>query len=119
MSNETVSQDVAFRLLSHVYRRALLECLDRYDVSLSLADAAAEVARECKGKPARHISDDEIKKIYLSLHHSHVPKLAAENAVTYDRDRKSVTLTGRGEAVIALHDRVSTVDSTEVTGVSR
>lgn len=115
MTNEGVSQDVALRLLSHAYRRALLECLDRHDAPVSLADAAADVARKCKGKPAPDISDAEIERINLSLHHSHVPRLAARDAVAYDRDRKTVTLTERGERVIAVHDRVSADESLEVT----
>lgn len=115
MVDENISQDVAFRLLSHAYRRALLECLERRDDPVSLADAAEEVARACKGKPAPDVSDGEIERIRLSLHHSHVPRLAARDAVAYDRDRTLIALTERGERVIAVHDRVGAAEPLEAT----
>ena len=114
MTNETVSQDVAFRLLSHVYRRALLESLAHRGGSLSVPDAAEAVARACTEKPIADVSDAELEEIALSLHHSHVPQLAAQEAVTYDRERRRVTLTERGERILALHDRVAGTDSLEV-----
>lgn len=119
MTNERISQDVAYRLLSHVYRRALLECLDRHDAPVSMADAAADVARACNETPVSDVSDEELERIYLSLHHSHVPRLADRGAVSYDRDRKVVTLTERGERIITVHDRVSTDEPLEVTDAGR
>ena len=115
MANEGVSQDVVFRLLSHVYRRALLEYLDRRDGPVSLADAAREVALRCSEKPVTELSDEEIREVYLALHHSHVPRLADEETVAYDRDRKLVSLTDRGDRVVDVHERLTTTDSVELT----
>ena len=114
MSNEGISHDVAFRLLSHVYRRALLECLDRHDGPVSLADAAEDVTLACRDTSISELSDEETREVYLSLHHSHVPQLAAEGAVSYDRDRGQVTLTERGERVVAIHDQLTTTGSIEL-----
>lgn len=118
MTNESISQDVVFRLLSHVYRRALLECLDRHDAPVSLVDASEDVALECSGKSVPDLSDEEIRDVYLSLYHSHVPQLADEETVTYDRNRNLVTLTERGERVVAVHDRLTSSGSVELTDCS-
>ena len=118
MANGNISQGVVFRLLSHVYRRALLKYLDGRDGAVSLADAAREVTRRCSEKPVTELSDEEVREVYLALHHSHVPQLAAEETVAYDRDRKLVTLTERGERVVGVHEQLTTAGSIELTDSS-
>ena len=101
-----LSQDVLFDVLSHTHRRALLECLDDHGVSLALADVAEEVALLNSGRSIQEISPDDIKRIYMSLYHSHVPKLAAEGFVEYDQGRDIVNLTDRGAQLAALKNRL-------------
>lgn len=107
MKHDEWSQDIVFPLLSHVYRRTLLSCLDHHGVSLTLADAAEEVARECKGESIPDIPDEEIKRIYMSLYHSHIPQLAEANAVTYDQEQDLIALTEQGKQLVAIQNRLT------------
>ena len=113
ITEEELSRDVVFRLLSHSYRRALLECLDRYESAIAVADAAEEVARESTGKPRSDVSAERIREVHLSLYHSHVPQLDAEDVVAYDRERELVSLTDRGTRLVAVLDRLSSPDPLE------
>ena len=114
MTTENLPQDVAFRLLSHAHRRALLECLDRHDVPLAMSDVAKEVARTNRERSISEIPDRVIDEIYLSLYHSHVPRLAANDAVSYDAEREVVALTERGERLVAIHERLTSAEPLEV-----
>ncbi|MFC4438530.1 MULTISPECIES: DUF7344 domain-containing protein [Natrialbaceae] len=102
MENKELPQDVVYRLLSHVYRQALLGCLDQHDVPLAVADAAEEVARDCKSEPISEIPEAEVKKIYLALTHSHVPQLVEENVITYDQEQNLIALTERGKHLVTV-----------------
>lgn len=106
MIHDEFSQDIVFHVLSHVYRRALLECLDHHSMTLTLADAAEEVARECKGKSIPDISEEEIKRIYMSLYHSHIPQLAEVDAVTYDQEQDLIALTEQGEQLVTYQNQL-------------
>ena len=101
-----LSRTGAYRLVSHAYRRALVECLDGRDAGLALADAAADVAARNLEGGAGEPCHDDLLDVYAALHHSHVPKLADEGVVAHDRDRNVVTLTERGRALagMAVHD---------------
>lgn len=105
--HDEFSQEIVLRLLSHVYRRTLLECLDHHGVSLTLADAAEEVAQECNGESVPDIPEEEIKRIYMSLYHSHIPQLTEENAVTYDQDQDLIALTEQGKQLVAIQNRLT------------
>ena len=96
------SRTGAYRLVSHAYRHALVECLDGRDGGIALADAAADVAaRNLDGGDGVPCHDDRLD-VYAALHHSHVPRLADAGIVAYDRDRNVVSLTERGRAVAGM-----------------
>lgn len=101
------STNVVFDVLGHPHRHALLECLRKHDSSLPLADAAEQVAEKLDGRPIPEIPAEEVKKIYLRLYHSHVPKLGDEGVVEYEQELDMVALTDRGEK---LADVVGTFD---------
>lgn len=101
-----IDRDTALRLLSHTYRRALLARLESADATLPLADAAEAVVRRSDTRSIDEISADETERVSLALHHSHIPKLADEGVVAYDRDRSTVELTARGEALVSVQRRL-------------
>ena len=86
-----------FEILSHRRRRDALECLREYETPLPLADLADEVAVRERDAPLPEIPATAVKRIYLSLYHTHVPKLAAAECVRYSQERDTVTLLERGE----------------------
>lgn len=107
-----LSQDLLFDVLSHTHRRALLECLDTHSVPLALADVAEEVALLNSGRSIQEISPEELKRVYMSLYHTHVPKLTEEDLLQYDQARDLVELTERGSQLAALKNQLddSTID---------
>lgn len=91
----------AYRLVSHAYRRALVEWLDGRDGGVALADAAREVAVRNSARSDGELPHGELLDVYAALHHAHVPTLVEAGVVAHDRDRNVVSLTERGRAVAA------------------
>lgn len=82
--------DVAYDLLADQRRRHVLACLADQTNSIPLDDLAKDVAGRENEAPSAEIPDDEVETISLSLHHTHLPKLAAAGVVDYDPDRDRV-----------------------------
>ncbi len=59
---------------------------------MALADLADEVAVRENDSRITDIPADEVKRTYLSLYHSHIPKLADARVVQYDQERDTVSL---------------------------
>lgn len=97
----------AYRLMSHVYRRALVDCLRNRDAGIAMADAAAEVAARNLDRSVAESSPEAVADVYAALHHSHVPKLVDEGVVAHDRDRNVVSLTERGRELAAVQDGIA------------
>lgn len=102
---EALAPETAFQLLSHSTRLGLLECLNDYDETLALADAAEEIACAVDDKPIQEIEAESVKQIYMSLYHSHLPRLEAHGIVYYDQEHDLVALTDRGHQLVEYLDR--------------
>lgn len=89
---EADALDTIFDLLSSPRRRHVLRCLDEYDDPLALADLADEVAVREYDRPLTETSPEEVKRIYVSLYHTHVPKLEDAGVVEYNQERDLVSL---------------------------
>lgn len=98
---EALSRETAFQLLSHSHRLALLDCLDAYDEPITLADVSEQVASEIEDEPLEDIEAESVKRIYISLYHSHIPRLEAHDIVQYNQERDLVTLDSRGDQLVA------------------
>ena len=85
------SPDRVIGLLADERRRHALRCLLEHG-ALPLADLADEVAVRERGEPIGEIPAEDVKNVYMSLYHSHVPKLAEANVVAYDQDADAVAL---------------------------
>lgn len=97
-SSNSISLDTVFDLLADRRRRRVLDALREHG-TLTLADVADEVARHENDAPLTDVPDDDVLRIYLSLYHSHIPKLAAQDVVAYDQDRDMVALAENADAV--------------------
>ncbi len=94
-----------FSALANPRRRRALHYLERHR-ELSLATLADEVA-ECEaGVPLREVDEETVKAVYLSLYHTHVPKLEDAGVVAYDQERDWVRRrdTRRCELALSLMD---------------
>jgi hypothetical protein len=86
------SIDTAFDLLAAKRRRHVLAALAASDDPVSLSELAADVAgRESNGKPDG-IAPAVVQDVAVSLHHVHLPKLAAGATLEYDASRDRVEL---------------------------
>lgn len=93
VENKPITYEIMFTVLSHERRRYALYCLRKYRTPMALADLADEVARLEHGtRPLTEISEEEVKRIYVDLYHSHVPKMEDANLLEYDQERDSVRL---------------------------
>jgi hypothetical protein len=97
-ADRPVSLDALFDLLADFRRRTAFLTLCSHG-DLSLPDLADEVAVAERGETLLEIDPDEVLRVYLSLYHRHVPKLADEGLVAYDQDDDYVTLTETGRAL--------------------
>jgi len=94
-ADPSVDLDVLFELLSNGRRRRALRTLLVHG-DLSLPDLADEVAVAERGRSLPKIDPDAVLDVYLSLYHTHVPKLAGAGLATYDQDGDFVTATDAG-----------------------
>lgn len=93
MEGECYSElvDRLFACLSSRRRRYALVCL-RDHQSMTLADLADEVAVMEHDRRIDEIPADAVMRVYLSLYHTHVPKLEAADLVEYYQSEDSVTV---------------------------
>lgn len=88
-----------FEVFAHRRRRYALRGLRMHDTPMALADLADEVAIRENEAPITEISPESVKRVYLSLYHTHIPKLEDAGFVRYDQEQDSVALSGRIEQV--------------------
>lgn len=100
IEDPAVSLTALFDVLADVRRRdALVTLLSHGD--LPLPDLADEVAVAERDEPLQQIDADDVLQVYLSLYHTHVPKLTDVGLVEYDQERDFVALTDTARAVEA------------------
>lgn len=90
---QSVSQDVAFDLLSCRRRRQVIHALKQRGGCLDLRDLVRRVAaweNECD--PAE-VTYEQRMRVYTALRQSHLPKLDDGDVIDYDADRGTVELT--------------------------
>lgn len=89
---ENLTKDEVFEVLSSSRRRQMLYNLHRRGGEADLRDLARDTATAENIDP---VTDDVIKRLYISLYQTHVPKLEKSGLVRYDSDDKTVSLTDR------------------------
>ncbi|RBI64390.1 ArsR family transcriptional regulator [halophilic archaeon] len=82
--DDALSTDDVFDLLADQRRRNALAVLRDRDCAVALPELAAETKARCDADPDR-------QDVEVSLHHAHVPRLAAAGVVRYDGSRVELT----------------------------
>ncbi|MFD1600091.1 DUF7344 domain-containing protein [Halobellus rarus] len=102
-TTEELTKDEVFEVLSSSRRRRILYHLHRRGGVADLRTLARDTAVDETGEP---VEDDVVKRFYISLYQTHVPKLEEVGIVEYDSDDKSVSLTDRVEEIARVlnHD---------------
>lgn len=93
--------DALFEVLSDPARRFVVACLHEYANPMALADVADELAVWKYDTEITDIPADEVKSIYITLYHAHIPKMADAGIVKYSQERDAVALAEIGEEISA------------------
>lgn len=96
---EELTKDEVFEVLSSSRRRRILYHLHRRGGSAELRTLARDAAIDETGES---FDDDDVKRFYISLYQTHVPRLEEAGVVEYDSDTQSVTLTDRVEIIARM-----------------
>lgn len=99
MVDGDVTVEDLFRALAVDRRRYALRSVQSHDV-LALPDLAELVAEQEQQAAFTDIPAEDVRTIYLSLYHSHIPILQETNLVRYDQDRDLVTKTDHTRAYL-------------------
>lgn len=91
----TLSQDVAFDILSNARRRFVLRELQQSSDEVELVELAERLAAEENGVTREALTAQQRKRTYVSLYQTHVPKLVEAGVVTYDQDSGEIAATER------------------------
>jgi len=86
-----------FGVFAHHHRRYTLRELQRHEKPMALADLADEITVQEHETPITDIPAEKVKKTYMSLYHTHIPKLVEADLVHYEQERDTVTLTERAK----------------------
>lgn len=105
-SDDILTTDTIFDVLSHSHRRTLLAILHTHDQPQAIADIARAIAERTHGAPLDEIPGETIERIEASLHHIHIPKLQAVDSIVFNPDRNVLALTERGEQLCAVMDHL-------------
>ena len=105
---DSPSDDVntMMKLLADRRRRIVLQYLEAADGSATLTELAVEIATQEATEAPNAISDHgdvsarDRRAVRISLHHTHIPKLAAADAIDYERETETVTLSERGRTLL-------------------
>lgn len=82
--------DAIYESLTDPRRRYAIRCLQDYGESMALADLADEIAVLENDAPITEIPAEDVKQVYCSLYHKHLPKLSSAGVVQYDQERDMV-----------------------------
>lgn len=100
-----ISDDQIFDILSSARRRYVIYYLRNRNEEVSLTELSKQVAAwEYETEPDE-LTDQQQKRVYVSLYQTHVPKLADLGIVDYDRDRGAVALGKEAKKFTSRLDR--------------
>jgi hypothetical protein len=97
--NAQLTHDTVFSMLSNRRRRLAIYYLTGRDEPARVREMATQLAVWENGLPESKLNYQQRKRVYTSLHQTHLPKLDESGFVEYDRDRKTVALTPRAETL--------------------
>lgn len=75
--------DEVFTALDHSRRRYLLYTLVNERSEETLSELATNIVAWEQDKPTEEVTNEERRRVHVSLYHSHIPKLADLNVLEY------------------------------------
>ena len=92
-ASPTVTQDVAFELLSCRRRRYVIHRLKQRDGRVEMRDLVVQVAAWENGVAPTQVTREQRMRVYTALRQSHLPKLDKQGVIRFDPDRGTIELT--------------------------
>ncbi|MFC5971646.1 hypothetical protein ACFPYI_09915 [Halomarina salina] len=105
---EVLDLDYVYDALAHPRRRYLCYTLLE-DTEWSLTDLATKVAAWETDIPEEAVDDHLRERVYVSLYHAQVPKLAEQGVVEFDEARETISAGANANSVLTALRSVSTV----------
>ena len=99
MSDEQLSRDQVFDILSSPRRRYVLYYLREYGGPVELTDLAEKLAAWENDTTVEELPPQARKRVYVSLYQTHVPKLQEAGLIEYDSDSGQLSLSERESPV--------------------
>lgn len=96
---ETFTQDEIFDILSNGRRRYVLSLLKQADGPVHINELAEKVAAWENDLEVDELTDQQSKRVYVSLYQSHIPKLESLGIVEYTEDDNLVALTDAADSI--------------------
>lgn len=91
----TLGQDEAYELLSNARRRFVISYLRSQDGRVPLNELSQSLAAWENDIPVDELGDQQIKRIYVSLYQTHLPKLEEAGLIEYDRENSTLEIRRR------------------------
>lgn len=107
-----IALDVIFDALRSDRRRILLTVLDGSDGEATLPALATELAAREAGTTAEYVTENERKRVHISIYQTHLPKLADLDLIDYETGTNDpIQLNDKGRQVLRYLDTIGgTVD---------
>lgn len=103
--------DHVYTSLAHPRRRYLCYTLLEDD-EWTLTELAVKIAAWENDVSEDAVTDEQRDRVYVSLFHSHVPKLVEEGIVTFDAETEQITAASNAKQVLAaLHGVGANLDA--------
>jgi hypothetical protein len=103
--------DGVFAALAHPRRRYLCYSL-LSSTSWALTDLATKVAAWEMDVSDHAVGGDRHERVYLSLYHAHVPRLAGEGIVTFDPETERIEAGSHADRVKTVLERIGAAEDT-------
>lgn len=94
-----LTQDIVFSVLSNERRRQVLRHLHERPGGSDIRELSQQLAAWENDVSPEAVTYKQRKRVYTSLHQTHLPALAEAGVVEYDRDRGTVNLTEQADVL--------------------
>lgn len=91
--SKSLSQNEAYDLLSNPRRRFVISHLRKHGDPMSVSDLSDAVAAWENDAPVGELTDRQVKRVYVSLYQTHLPKLRDAGLLDYDQEAGVVSAT--------------------------
>lgn len=91
VETQQLSADAIFEALSNSRRRAIVKCLWNREEAITTSELVDEVAAAENDVDVQSLQYEQRKRVYTSLHQSHLPKLVEDGFVERDNDEVELT----------------------------